>query len=86
MSVHMGDVVSQDRAYTIKIVHAIIGLYKSQFQAEGYQMPVHDMEAAMFFIATCLGGFQGYKTVWTDHGALRYDLVYHEECMMTIPL
>jgi hypothetical protein len=75
----MGDIVSQDRAYTIEVVHAVIKLFEDQFQAEGYQMPVADMEAALFFIASCTGGFRGYETVWTDLGALRYDLQYCEE-------
>jgi hypothetical protein len=34
------------------------------------------MEAALFFIISCMGGFRGYKTVWTDLGALRYDIWY----------
>jgi hypothetical protein len=79
ISVRMGDIVSQDRAYTIEVVHAVIKLFEDQFQAEGYQMPVEDMEAALFFIASCTGGFRGYETVWTDLGALRYDLQYCEE-------
>jgi hypothetical protein len=36
ISVQMGDNVSQDQAYIIEIVHAVIQLFKDQFQAEGY--------------------------------------------------
>lgn len=32
----MGDNVSQNQAYIIEIVHAVIQLFKDQFQAEGY--------------------------------------------------
>jgi hypothetical protein len=37
------------------------------------------MEAVMFFIDSCMGGFRGYETVWTDLGALRYDVYFSEE-------
>jgi hypothetical protein len=76
ISVRMGDIVSQDRAYTIEIVYAVINLFEKQFQSEGYMMPVLDMEAALFYTAMCTGGFRGYETVWTDLGALRYDIQY----------
>ena len=72
----MGDIVSQDRAYTLEVVHAVIDLFEQEFQEQGYTMPVRDMEAALFFIISCMGGFRGYETVWTDLGALRYDINY----------
>ena len=50
MSVSMGDIVKEDRAYTLEIVHAVIGLFEEQFHEEGYAMPVRDFEAAIFFI------------------------------------
>jgi hypothetical protein len=74
-----GDIVHQDRAYTLEIVHAVIDAFETQFQQEGFNMPIRDMEAAMFFIASCTGGFRGYETVWTDLGALRYDIEFCEE-------
>jgi hypothetical protein len=79
IAVRKGDIVHQDRAYTLEVVHAIIGMFEKQFQEEGFEMPVRDFEAAMFFIATCTGGFRGYETVWTDLGALRYDLEFCED-------
>ena len=78
-SVRMGDIVSQDRAYTLEVVHAVIEMFEQEFQEQGYNMPVCDMEAALFFIVSCLGGFRVYETVWTDLGALRYDINYCEE-------
>jgi len=79
ITVRMGDVVHQDRAYTLEVVHAIIAMFEDQFQREGYTMPVRDFEAAIFFIASCMGGFRGYEVVWTDLGALRYDMEYNED-------
>ena len=79
ISVRMGDIVHQDRAYTLEIVHALVDAFEQQFQDEGYLMPVRDMEAALFLIISCMGGFRGYEVVWTDLGALRYDVSYCEE-------
>jgi hypothetical protein len=66
ISVRKGDIVYQDSAYTLEIVHAIIGMFEKQFQEQGFEMPVRDFEAAMFLVAT----------VSTDLGALRYDLEF----------
>ena len=79
VSTRKGDIVSQDRAYTIEIVHTVINLFEKEFQELGYRIPIQNMEAALFFIASCTGGFRGYETVWTDLGALRYDLQYCED-------
>jgi hypothetical protein len=79
ISARMGDIVHQDRAYTLAIMLAIVGMFEEQFQAQGYEMPIRDMEAVMFFIASCMGGFCGYETVWTDLGALQYDVHFSEE-------
>ena len=78
-SVRMGDIVSQDRAYSIDIVLYIINMFEEQFQEQGYNIPLSDMEAAMFFMISCFGGFRGYETVWTDLAALRYDVQYSED-------
>jgi hypothetical protein len=58
---------------------AIVQMFEEQFQAQGYAMPIRDMEAAIFFIVACMGGFRGYEVVWTDLGALRYDVQFSEE-------
>ena len=39
-------------------------------------MPLRDMGAAMFFIISRMGGFRSYEVLWTDLGALRYDIKY----------
>jgi hypothetical protein len=80
----MGDIVHQDRAYTLAIVLAIVGMFEEQFQSQGYEMPNRDMEAVMFFIDSCMGGFRGYETVWTDVGALRYDVYSLKRRMITL--
>ena len=78
VSTRKGDIIAQDRAYSIEIVHAIINLFEKEFQEFGYEIPLRHMEAALFFIASCTGGFRGYETVWTDLGALRYDIEFCE--------
>ena len=77
--VRVGDIVEQDRAYTIEIVLAVVQMYEDRFQELGYDIPLREMEAAMFFIISCYGGFRGYETVWTDLAALAYDLAYCED-------
>jgi len=79
VSSRKGDVVRQDRAYTIEVVHAMMDMWESEFQEHGYAMPLRSMEACMFFLISCTGGFRGFETVWTDLGALVYDLEYCEE-------
>lgn len=75
----MGDIVTQDRAYTIEIVLAVIQMYEDNFQQEGFNMNISTFEAAMFFMISCFGGFRGFETVWTDLAALRYDVQFCEE-------
>ena len=75
----MGDVVRQDRAYTIQVVLAVVGMFEKEWQELGYSMPLSSMNACMFFLAACLGGMRGFEVVWTDLSALRYDLSYCEE-------
>lgn len=70
----MGDVIQQDQAYTIEVVLAVIKKYEEVFQAASYKILFAKMEAAMFFIVTCFGCFRGFKTVWTDLGALWFDI------------
>lgn len=77
LSTRLGDIVKQDRAYTIEVVHAMLQLWEDEFIASGYDMP--GLEACMFFLASCTGGLRGYETVWTDIGALIYDVEYCEE-------
>jgi len=59
----MGDIITQDCAYTINVILSMVKLVEDEFQLSGFVMPVRDMEATMFFIASCLGGFRGYETV-----------------------
>ena len=36
----LGDVVTQDRAYSIEVVLKVIQMYEDQFQQEGYNIPI----------------------------------------------
>ena len=70
----MGNVVSQDRAYTIDIVLALLEMYEVEWKEHRYQMPLVSMYSVMLLLITCLGGMRGYEAVWTDLSALRYDM------------
>ena len=76
MSVRKGDVVEQDRAYSIEVLHELIRMYEDEWEEAQGELSLEKTSSAMFLIASCTGGFRGYETVWTDLGALRYDLEY----------
>ena len=76
VQVRMGDVVDQDRAYTTAIIHALLKSYEDEWTKLGWTIPLHTMCSVMFLLVSCLGGMRGYEVVWTDLGALNYDLEY----------
>ncbi len=59
----MGDIVSQDRAYTIEILLALLEMYKEEWQTYYVQMPLVSVCACMFLLVSCLGGMQGFEVV-----------------------
>jgi hypothetical protein len=75
----MGDVVSQDRAYTIEVLHKLLESYESEWVNGHYEMPLHSLCACMFLLVLSLGGMRGFEVMWTDLAALRYDLEYCEQ-------
>jgi len=74
----MGDVVDQDRAYTIEVLLALIEMYEQEWQTYYLQMPLLSISACMFLLVSALGGMRGYEVVWTDLAALIYDVTYCE--------
>ena len=74
----MGDIVRQDRAYTIQVVLKLVEMYEREWDDHGYDMPSKSLCACMFLLVCCLGGTRGYEAVWTDLAALRYDIAYCE--------
>ena len=76
INTRMGDVVSQDRAYTLEILHALLEMYELEWQEHGYSVPMVPIHSVMFLLVTCFRGMRGYEAVWIDLGALRYDTAY----------
>ena len=74
----MGDVVSQDRAYTIEVLLALLEMYEEEWQTFYLCMPLNSICACRFLLVSSLGGMRGFEVVWTDLAALRYDLAYCE--------
>jgi hypothetical protein len=68
----MGDIVSQDRAYTIKVPLALIEVIEEEWQTFYLQISVFLMSTCMFLLVYCIGGMRGFEVVWTDLAALRY--------------
>ena len=61
----MGDIVRQDRAYTIQVVLAVVDMFEKEWQEEGYGISLPSINACMFFLVSCLGGMRGFEVVWT---------------------
>ena len=74
----MGDIVKQDRAYTIGVLLKLLSMFEAEYQSLGRNMPMASICACMFLLLTCLGGMRGFEAVWTDLAALRYDVEYCE--------
>ena len=74
----MGVIVRQDWAYTINVVLKLVDIFEGQWQDQDLDMPVKDISACMFLIVCCLGGTRGFEAVWTDLGALRYNVAFCE--------
>ena len=52
----MGDVVHQDRAYTIRVLLKLVSMFELQWGKQGWDMPLADISACVFLLVTCLGG------------------------------
>ena len=59
----MGDVVDQDRAYTIEVLLALIEMYEQEWQTYYLQMPLLSISACMFLLVSVLGGMRGYEVL-----------------------
>jgi hypothetical protein len=79
MCARIGDVVGQDKAYTLGVVLKLLGMYEAEWGDLGLGMAEESLSACMFLLVTCLGGMRGYEAVWTDLATLRYDLAYCEK-------
>jgi hypothetical protein len=79
ISARMGDVVSQDRAYTIEVLHELLKSYEEEWSSLGTDMPLARVSSCMFLLASSLGGMRGFEVMWTDLAALKYDLDYCED-------
>ncbi len=74
----MGDIVQQDWAYSIEVLHRLLQMYEAEWSDLQYDMDHNSMCSVMFLLLTCLGGMQGFEAVWTDLAALRYDVEFCE--------
>ncbi len=52
----MGDVVSQDRAFTIEVLLALLEMYEEEWETYYLRMPLVSVSVCMFLLVTCLGG------------------------------
>ena len=78
LSTRTGDLVQQDRAATLKILHKLLEMYEQEWLYHRFEIDLEVLSAARFLIITCCGGMQGYEAVWTDPSAHCYDVSYCE--------
>jgi hypothetical protein len=52
----MGDAVTQDRAYTIEVLLALLEMCEEEWQTYYLRMPLLSICACMFLLVSCLGG------------------------------
>ncbi len=57
---------------------ALLDMFKEEWQTFYLRIPLASISAYMFLLVSCLGGMRGFKVVWTDLGALWYDIAYCE--------
>jgi hypothetical protein len=74
----MGDVVTQDQAYMIEVLLALVELYEHEWQTYDLQMPLLSLCACMFFLVSSLGGMRGFEVAWTNLEALHCNVSYCE--------
>lgn len=79
INARMGDIVRQDRAYTLEIIWKLLEMYEQEWEEYGYEIPIPTISACMFLLVSSLGGMRGFEVVWTDLAALRYDLQFCED-------
>jgi hypothetical protein len=76
----MGDIVTQDRAYTLEIIHELLKSYEEEWADPKKEMPLKTLCSCMFLLVSLLGRIRGFEVMWTDLAALIYDLEYGEDC------
>lgn len=75
ISAWMGDIVSQDRAYMIEVLHEILRSYEEEWSRFGYSMSLSHLSSCMFLLVASLGGMHGFEVMWMDLAALKYNLI-----------
>jgi hypothetical protein len=79
VAARMGDVVHQDRAYSIEVLLELLRMYEEEWAEMQFDMPMEHLSACMFLLVTCLGGMRGYEVMWTDLTTLKRDVTLCEE-------
>ena len=53
-------------------------MYEQEYQDLESNISIHSIRSCMFLLLPYLGGIWGYKAVWTDIAALKYDVEYYK--------
>ena len=61
------------------VLLVLVSMYEEEWKSLQYEIPLESICSLMFLLITCLGCMHGFEAVWTDLGALRYDVEYCKE-------
>ncbi len=63
INARIGDVVSQDRAYTLEVFLALIKMYKQEWKMHTTTISLVSLSACLFLLVSTLGSMQGFEVV-----------------------
>ena len=53
INIRIGDIVSEDRAYTLELLYALLEMYELEWQEHGYSVPMVSIYLVMCLLVTC---------------------------------
>ena len=79
ISARMGNVFSQDKAYTIEVIYKLLSEYEQEWATHDFNMDLKAISMCMFLLVSSLGGVHGFEVMWTDLDVVRFDLNFCKE-------
>ena len=59
----IGDVVGEDKVYTIDVLLRLLSFYEEELCDLGLALPIESLCSCVFLLLTCLGHVQRYEAV-----------------------
>ena len=74
MWARIGDVVGQDKVYTIDVLLLLLSFYEEELCDLGLALPIESLCSCVFLLLTCPGYMQGYEVVLRNFSAIQQDV------------